>query len=149
VVERLQGGELFLVLFDEVGQLVEQTAALAGAQLRPGPFLERLAGGLGGPIDVGLVPLGHLADGLAGGGVEGGEGLARDTIDPLAADEHRLILDLGWLDAAGLRGGRGSHESILRWNRRKKGKRGPVPSRPRDGLNCGTGGARLSRKTGR
>src|SRR5262249_43227951 len=72
-------------------------------------FLERLAGGLDGEIDVGLVPLGDLADGLAGGGVEGGEGLARGAVDPLAADEQRLVLDLGRPGGAdpggGLRGG--------------------------------------------
>ena len=97
VVERFEGGQLFLVLLDEVGELVEQPAAFGGAHLRPGAFLEGLAGGLDGEIDVGLVALGDLADGLAGGGVEGGEGLAGDAVEPFAADEQRLLLvpDLG------------------------------------------------------
>ena len=70
VVERFQSGQLLFVLLDEVGELVQQPAALGGADLGPGAFLERLAGGLDGEIDVGLVALGDLADGFAGGGVE-------------------------------------------------------------------------------
>ena len=61
VVERFQSGQLFVVLLDQVGELVEQSAALAGVHLPPGAFLERLAGGLDGHVDVGLVPLGDLA----------------------------------------------------------------------------------------
>src|SRR5262249_18471965 len=65
--------------------------------------------------DVGLVALGHLADGFAGGGVDGGKGLAGDAVEPLAADEQRLVLDLGGLDgtAASLGSGCGSHADGL------------------------------------
>ena len=90
-----------------VGQLVQQPAAVGGVHLRPRARLERLAGGLDGQVDVGLVPLGDPADDLAGGGVERLERLAGLAIDPLAADEQRLVLDLGRLAGFGL--------AVVRW----------------------------------
>ena len=60
--------------------LCEQPAALGGVHLRPRAFLEGLAGRLDGQIDVGLVALGHLADGFAGGRVDRRERLARDAV---------------------------------------------------------------------
>ena len=101
VVERFQSGQLRAMLFDKVGELVEQPAALGGAGLGPGAFLERLASGFDGEIDVGLIALGDLADGLAGGGIEGGEGFAGNAVEPFAADEQRLVLDLWRLGAWG------------------------------------------------
>src|SRR5262249_34209122 len=68
---------------------------------------EGLAGGLDGEVDVGLVALGHLANGVARGRVDGGERLAGDAIEPFAADQQRLVLDPGRLDGAGL--GDGGH----------------------------------------
>ena len=103
VVERFQGGQFFLVLLDQVGEFVEQSAALGGAHLRPGAFLERFARRLDGQVDVGLVAFGNLANGFAGGRVDRGEGLARDAVEPFAADEQRLVLDLGGLTVFSLR----------------------------------------------
>ena len=99
-VERFQGGQLLGLLLDQVGQLEQQSAAVGGVHLLPGARFQRLARGLDRRIDVGLVGLGDLAKRLAGGRVDGREGLVRVAVHEFAADEERLVLDDRRLDGA-------------------------------------------------
>lgn len=51
-------------------------------------YLESTAGSLDSEVDVGLVSLLNLGDHVAGGRVDGVEGLAGDRVDPLVVDEE-------------------------------------------------------------
>ena len=113
-IERFEGGELGGFLLDQIGELEQQSATLHGVHLLPRTGLQRLAGRLHRQVDVGLVGLGHLADGLAGGRVDGGEGLVGRAVHELAADEKRLVLDLRRLHGPGFGSGRGCHAILLR-----------------------------------
>ena len=104
-VERLQRGQLLGVLLDEVGELEQQPAAVGGVHRRPRAGLQRLAGGLDGPVDVGGGRLGDLGDRLAGGGVDGVERAALGRIDPLVVDEQFGLADFGGLGAFECGGG--------------------------------------------
>ncbi len=95
VVEHFQRGQFFFVLLDQIGQAIQQPAAVAGVHLRPGARLERLAGGGHGPIDVGRVPLGHLGNHFFGRRVNRFERLAAGGRRPLATDETLRLLNLG------------------------------------------------------
>ena len=117
VVEAFQGGKFFLVFLDEVGQAVQVPAALGGIHLRPGARLKRLAGRLDGQINVRLVSLGHLTDGFTRGRVNGWKSLAGGAIDPLTADKHRPVFDLGRFGRGRLLAGHGCHAGILLCNK--------------------------------
>lgn len=91
VVERLNGGELLRVGLDEVGELQEQAAALAGGGGPPGA-LEGLAGGGDGGIDILLGGLADGADDLLGGGVDDLELLLVGALDELVVDEAGGVL---------------------------------------------------------
>ncbi len=122
VVERLQLGEFVLVLFDQVGELVHKAAALARIHLLPRALVERLARGFGGLVNVGLVTLGDVGDHLAGGRVEGLEGLAALGVKPLAVDEHLRLTDfdreLGLAVGSGFGSRSGGHGNLRAcWSR--------------------------------
>ena len=87
VVERLELGELVAVCLDQLGQAPDQGGALRRVDLRPGS-LERLARRRGGAIDVLGARLRHLADRLARGGVDRGEGAPVGGLEPLLADQQ-------------------------------------------------------------
>lgn len=74
------------MLVDEVGEAVNEAAALGGIDVAPG--LESAAGGLHGEVDVGLVGLLNLGNHLTRGRVDGVEGLARDGVDELTVDDE-------------------------------------------------------------
>ena len=74
--------------FQQIGQLPQQAAPLRGCQARPRAILKSLAGCLYSLVDIFAVAFGDHGQNLAGGRIEGGEGLARSGIDPLAVDEH-------------------------------------------------------------
>ena len=112
-VERFEDGHVLGIFLDQVGEAEEQPAAVGGVHRGPRAFLQGLARGLDGPVNVFLAALGHLADGLAGCRVDGGESLVRSAIDELAVDEQRLVFHLGCLDGFALVRGGGTHE-ILR-----------------------------------
>ena len=85
---KISYGELILVLFDQVGQLVHEPSPLAGVHAPP--LRVEGEGGLGGGhgiVDVGGVALLDLGDDLLGGRVDRGEGLARLGVAPLIVDE--------------------------------------------------------------
>jgi hypothetical protein len=76
------------VLFQQVGQLPHQLAALGSRQARPGTAVERLARGLHGRINVLPIAFRDLRQDFAGSRVIGWESLARRGIHPLAVDQH-------------------------------------------------------------
>lgn len=86
VVERLDGGEQVDVLLQEVGEVDQVLAPVLGCLLSP-HALEGLARRGDGYVDILLGGLGHGADDLLRGRVDGLEGLAVDRRDPLVVDE--------------------------------------------------------------
>ncbi len=93
VVEGFEHRQLVEILFDQVGELVEKAAALAGVHLAPGAGVEGLTGGADGEIDIGFIALGDVGDDLTGGGVDGFEGFPADGADPFAVDQHFGLAD--------------------------------------------------------
>jgi hypothetical protein len=88
-VAALQLGQVFGVPLDQLGQLREAAAALAGRPVRPAlRVVERLARCLDRAIDVRLAAERRCCDDLAGRRVHDLEGLAVGGIDGLAADDH-------------------------------------------------------------
>lgn len=86
VIEGLDGSQGLHITLEEVGQLGKHTAAVRGGHLLPGT-LEGLAGGLDSDVDILLGSLVDGGDGLFGGGVQGFEGLAVNTLDEFVVDE--------------------------------------------------------------
>src|SRR6202040_670824 len=85
VVPRLGQGQRLQVLFDAVGDLVEDVGAFGGGRLAP---LRR--GGVGrieSLVDVGVVRAGHFAERLSGHGCRILEVLTAHRRDPFTADE--------------------------------------------------------------
>ncbi len=84
-VQAFQLDEFFLMLFEKRRRALQDAAALG----RPhsAPNLERRPGRTDGKVDVGLVALGHLGDGLFGGGIEVDGILAAAGRNVLAVDE--------------------------------------------------------------
>ena len=77
VIQRLQAGQVHPVPLNQLGQLQQEISSLRGVHRPPGAAqFEGLSGGLDSHVNIGLVALRHLADHLAGGGVDGGERLA-------------------------------------------------------------------------
>ncbi len=88
---------------NQVGKLIQQSASLGGAHRGPRFGFQGPAGGFNGQVYVGLVTLGNLTDGIAGGGVDCFKRLARYAVDPLPADQHLLVRHLRWCDGFGSR----------------------------------------------
>ena len=89
VIERLQTGEVQPVPLYQVGKLEEEIASLRGVHGPPDTAqLEGLNSSLDRLVDIRFVSLLDLADHLPGGGVGGGEGLARHRVHPLIVDEY-------------------------------------------------------------
>jgi len=86
VVSRLNLSELLAVLLDEVSKAVEETATVAGVHVTPG--LESTTGSLDSEVHISLVGFLDLGDDVAGGRVDGVEGLAGGRVDPLVVDEE-------------------------------------------------------------
>ena len=80
-------------LFDEVGQLEEELAAVGGVHLAPRAGFEGAAGGLDRLVHVGGRGGGHLDDDLAVSGVDRVEVLAFGRLDPFVVDEEAGLLD--------------------------------------------------------
>src|SRR5690606_9297171 len=75
-VAALDEGQLVGALADAVGDLLEDAAALVGGHAGPRSFVERLAGGLDGGLDILDAGLRDGGEGGVVGGVDDGEGLA-------------------------------------------------------------------------
>src|SRR5699024_2657197 len=84
--EGFQLGEVLAVLLEQSGQAQQDRAAVARLHPTPVPGLEGGAGGGDRPVHVAGVAGGDVGEVLAGGGVQGGEGLAAERGDELAAD---------------------------------------------------------------
>ena len=80
------------MLFDQVGEPPHHAAALGWRNLRPWAGFECGARGFYGAVDIFAVAFGDLRENFAGGGIVGGESFAGSGIDPLAVDEHLLLL---------------------------------------------------------
>ena len=89
-VERFERGQLLGVLLDQVGQLEHEPAAVGGVHLPPGAGFQRLAGGLDGPVDVGLVAFGDLAM------VSPVAGLMAGKVLPETLSSHLPPMNSGW-----------------------------------------------------
>ncbi|MNE63099.1 hypothetical protein D3C80_1584290 [compost metagenome] len=88
----LQGFQLrqfFAVGFQQVGQLEQHCGAGGGAGVRPGG--KALARGADGMVDIGLVGVGDVGDGLAVGRVDHGNVRRRLAGEVLAVDEHAML----------------------------------------------------------
>ncbi len=86
IVEGFEAREFVRVALDEIGELVQELAALGGAHLAPCAGFECGASGAHGAINVSGVGFGHLADFLAAGGIDGGEGFFGNTVHPFVVD---------------------------------------------------------------
>ncbi len=86
VVERLDGGEEVGVLLNNVGELVQEPAAVVGCGLLPGG-VEGLAGGGDGDVDILLGGLADRGNDLFGGGVDDFKLLLVDTLNPFVVNE--------------------------------------------------------------
>src|SRR5262249_57038642 len=87
-------------------------------------------GSLDGPVHVIAIGLVDVAECLAGGRVDGREGLAGRAADELAVDEQELVLDGGAFDSAGIGECCGGHGAS--WCSRERDSRGgrhPAPRR--------------------
>ena len=84
VVHGLDGGQQFLVLIDDIGDLQQDGGALIGFQVPPSG--ERSPGGLDGSIHIFLGCLGTLRQLFARGGVGGGEVFPTRGGNPLSID---------------------------------------------------------------
>ena len=91
IVERLKGGEFILVLFDEVGQAVEDTAAFRRAHAPPRSRIEGPARGGHGKVDVGLVAFGNIADLFTSRRVDRLKGFSGGAGPPLSIDKQVLV----------------------------------------------------------
>jgi hypothetical protein len=91
-VQAFQLDEFFLMLFEQRCRALQDAAALG----RPhsAPNLERRSGRGDGKVDVGLVALGHLGDGLFGGGIEVDGILAAARRNVLAVDEQFVVIKI-------------------------------------------------------
>jgi hypothetical protein len=88
VVERLDGSQEVGILLNQIGELNQQLATVLWGLLSP-CALECLAGSSYRNVDIFLCGLVDRADNLFGGRVDGLEGLAVNTLDPLVVDEPR------------------------------------------------------------
>ena len=93
VVERFQSRQLVDLVFDQVAELVDQPAALAGIHPRPRTAVEGLAGGSHGRLHVSRVALGHARNRLFGGRVDRFEGASASRRHPLAANKALRLAD--------------------------------------------------------
>jgi len=84
-VTRLDGSELVDVCQHVLRQALQQAATLGGGELAPGT-VERLAGGVHGPVDVDSVAPRNGVKLLSGGRVDDGNVLARGRGDVLVGD---------------------------------------------------------------
>ena len=84
----LQAGQFVGVLFDEVGQFVQQPSALGRRHLSPRPEFERPASRLHRSVHILLVGLCNAANFLARGGVHCGKGAARGRLRPPVVDQQ-------------------------------------------------------------
>src|SRR5262249_34161237 len=91
VVERLQLGELVLMLLDEIGNTQQDFRPFSRLLMRPRAFVKGFACSLYRALDVLRVTFGNRCEGLGGGRVDCHEGFSRGRIDPFAADEHLLV----------------------------------------------------------
>ncbi len=88
VVQRFELRQLVGMLFNEIGQPVEQPAAFGGRHAAPWRFrVESGARRFHGLIDVGGIRFGDVADRLAGRRVDGLEAFAGNAFNPLAVDQ--------------------------------------------------------------
>src|SRR5208282_1090094 len=87
VVERLELGELFGMLLDQVGDLEQEAGARMRSQIGPLKVLEGLARVLDGLVHVGLVTLGDQRQNLLISRVESLESFAGFRRHPFAVDE--------------------------------------------------------------
>ena len=88
VVQRLELGELVLVLEDEVTDAPDDPAPVRRGHPAPRAGLEGRAGRADGPVDVLRVSFGDPGQGLAGRRVGRLEGPARRRVHPLPVDEQ-------------------------------------------------------------
>lgn len=88
VVKSLNGSEGLDFALHQIGQLVKHTATVRGSNLSPGT-LECLASSGNGNVDILLSGFVDSNNGLLGGGVDGLEGLAFNTLHKLIVDEPR------------------------------------------------------------
>lgn len=86
VVQGLDGGQDVSIALEQVSQLGQEAAALVRSDVTPGA-LEGLAGSRNGNVDILLRSFVNGNNRLLVGGVDGLEGLAFDTLDPLVVDE--------------------------------------------------------------
>src|SRR6185369_1961699 len=84
VVERFELREFFEVLLEQIGELPNELASFGGRHAAPGTFIEGIARGGNGEVDVSSIAFGNPCHFLAGGWVVGGKSLAGNGIDPLA-----------------------------------------------------------------
>jgi hypothetical protein len=93
-----QAGDAVGALAQQAGGLAHQGGAFGGRHLAPG--LEAALGGGQGAVQVGDGGMGHLADRLAGGGVQHVQRLAAGGVDPLVVDQQAGVgvacLAHGW-----------------------------------------------------
>ena len=92
VVERFELRKFFGVLFDQIGEAPHHAAAFGGRNFRPGAFFECCAGRFYGAVDIFAIAFGDMRENFSGGGIVGGESFAGSGFDPLAVDEHLLLL---------------------------------------------------------
>jgi hypothetical protein len=75
------------VLKDEGSEAAEHAAAIHSGGLAPGPFIECLARGADGEVDVLRCAIGYGGERLAGGGFEDGHSLASEGRGPSTGNE--------------------------------------------------------------
>ncbi len=96
VVHGFELGKFFEMLLQQVGEFVEQPAALRGGdalggELAPGALVKGATGGADGTVDIGGFGFGNVSHYLSGGRIVDGKGLAGGGVDELAVDEHAVI----------------------------------------------------------
>src|SRR5579863_4728004 len=87
IVKRLKLRQFVGVLFDQIREAVQELGSLGTGCFVPRPGLERNAGCVNSLVHIRRVGFGHLADFLAGGGIDGGERLSGYTVYPLIVDQ--------------------------------------------------------------
>ena len=90
VVERLQLSQFINILFDQIGQPIQQPAPRGRGHSSPGPVFEGCARRCHRHLHIRRIGFGHLADFITGGWIDGGESTAGAAFDPLVVDEELL-----------------------------------------------------------
>ncbi len=94
------------------GELVHVVGALGGRRLAPRTVVQGPAGGLDGPVDVGVGAQGRDAERLFGSGLEGAVRTGAQRVDPLAVDEEPRTVQFG----SGIGGyGHGTPKAEVDW----------------------------------